>query len=313
MNLKEKSIIICSIVRDAERGLRRNIPVVKEFCKQFGHYKVVVYENDSTDGTKALLQAWMDNDRENVFCQMSDGVSAPTIPSASSVSCNPFFSRKRIAKMAFLRNQYLEFIEQRGWKADYLMVVDLDVAQLYLDGILSSFAPVTTEWDAVTAFGYSTSPKLKRRYHDTYALTEWGDEIHPQTEQKIKSLADKYGSLKPHDEWVRVFSAFGGLAIYRLEAVQRLHYQVLPNDDSRVEVRCEHYSLYKQMAERGFTHFYINPAMFLKYQDLTLKIIVNSTSRMLRNLIGGGKSEEVILIHICDIAVVEPSNNRIAA
>lgn len=288
MNLKEKSIIVCSIVRNAERGLRRNIPVVKELCKRFGDYKVVVYENDSTDGTKELLQVWMDEDKENVFCLMSDGVSAPVIPSASSVSCNPFFSRKRIAKMAFLRNQYLEFVEQQTWKADYLMVVDLDVAQLYFDGILPSFSSDAPEWDAVTAFGYSTSPKLKRRYHDTYALTEWGDEKEPQTEQKIKSLADKYGCLTPHDEWVRVFSAFGGLAIYRFEAIQGLRYQALPNDDNRVEVRCEHYSLYKQMVERGFRRFYVIPAMALKYQDLTLKIIVNRINRILRNLTRGG-------------------------
>lgn len=279
MNLKKKSIVICSIVRDAERGLQRNIPVIKELCKHFGHYKVVVYENDSTDRTKELLQAWMDEDTENVFCQMSDGLSAPTIPSASSVSCNPFFSRKRIAKMVFLRNQYLEFIEQRQLKADYLMVVDLDVAQLYLDGILSSFAPITPEWDAITAFGYSTSPKLKRRYHDTYALTEWGDENNPQTEQKIKLLADKYGILAVHDEWLRVFSAFGGLAIYRFKVIRGLRYQVLTNDDSRVEVRCEHYSLYKQMTEQGFNRFFINPGMVLKYQDLTWRIVINSLRR----------------------------------
>lgn len=289
MNLVEKSIIVCSIVRDAERGLRRNIPVVKELCKRFGGYKVVVYENDSKDSTKELLQAWMNEDKENVFCMMTDGVPTPTIPANSNVSCNPFFSRKRIEKMAMLRNQYLKYVEQQQWVADYLMVVDLDVAQLHLDAILSSFAPDAPEWDAVTAFGYSTSPKLKRRYHDTYALTEWGDEDCPQTEQKIKALADNYGALSPQDDWAKVFAAFGGLAIYRYAALNGLHYQVLPNDDKRVEVRCEHFSLYKQMTERGYSRFYINPSMILKYQDLTLDIIEKSFVRMLRNLIGGGK------------------------
>lgn len=36
MDLINKSIIICSIVRDAEKGLKRNIPVIDRFCNAFG-------------------------------------------------------------------------------------------------------------------------------------------------------------------------------------------------------------------------------------------------------------------------------------
>lgn len=280
-NLRERSIIVCSIVRDAEKGLRRNIPVVKELCRQFASYKVVIYENDSTDGTKALLRAWMEEDEGNVFCMMSDGVFPPVTPSASCVTCNPFFSNRRISKMAFLRNQYLDFVEQHHWEADFLLVVDLDVARLYLAGILSSFSLEAPEWDAVTAFGYSTSPRLRRRYHDTYALTEWGDEDNPQTECKIRYLASKYAHLFGQERWTRVFSAFGGLAVYKFAAIRGLRYQALPNADERVEVRCEHYSLYRQMVARGFDKVYINPAMTLKYQDLTVRIIIDSLQRRL--------------------------------
>ena len=63
---------------------------------------------------------------------MEDYMNEKTIPSDSSVNCNPFFSKKRISKMAFLRNKYMEVIDQLNLNADYLMVVDLDVAQLYL-------------------------------------------------------------------------------------------------------------------------------------------------------------------------------------
>ena len=42
--IDQSSIIICSIVRNAEKGLRRNIPVVQEFCKYFANYRVIVYE-----------------------------------------------------------------------------------------------------------------------------------------------------------------------------------------------------------------------------------------------------------------------------
>ena len=283
LNIKEKSIIISSIVRNAEKGLVRNIPEIKRLCQMFRGYKVFVYENDSTDKTKQLLQEWHDSAPDNVFVSLNDTSAQPTIPSSSEVpGINPFYSYKRIDKMATLRNAYMQFVDDMGWFADYLVVVDLDVARISADNIMSSF--VREDWDAVTAFGYSTSPKLKRRYHDTYALTEFGDEANPQSEEKIVKLAEKYAKLKGEDSWIRVFSAFGGLAIYRFECVRGMRYSVMKNDDPRVQVRCEHYSIYHQMKQRGFDRVYINPAMSLKYQDLTLKIIYNSVKR----LIGGG-------------------------
>ena len=174
--------------------------------------------------------------------------------------------------MAGFRNQYLAYVEEQGWNPDLLMVVDLDVARLDLSCILTSFGN-TPAWDAVTAFGYSLSPRLTWRYHDTYALVEEGMEDVPQTEASIVSAGYRFGKIRPADDWVKVFSAFGGLAVYRYECIRGLRYQCLDNADPRVAVRCEHYSLYRQMRERGYDRVYINPAMRLKYQRLSLKII----------------------------------------
>ena len=274
----DRTIIICSIVRNAEKGLERNIPEIKRLCQMFKGYKVFVYENDSTDMTKKLLKEWHDSDPANVFVSLNDTSAQPTIPSVSDVpSINPFYSQKRIDKMAKLRNAYMQFVDDMGWSADYFVVVDLDVARISADNIMSSF--VREDWDAVTAFGYSTSPKLKRRYHDTYALTELGDEENPQTEEKIIKNSKKYANLNNDNHWVRVFSAFGGLAIYRFESIKGVRYEALKNNDPRVQVKCEHYSIYYQMKRRGFDRVYINPAMSLKYQELSLKIMYNSLKR----------------------------------
>ena len=282
--LNESKIIICSIVRDAEKGLRANIPVVRELCKICKDYRVVVFENDSKDDTKEMLQAWTMEDSGRIHTVCSDTDGSKTIPSAKDVNTNRFFCRRRIGKMARLRNQYLEYVERHGWSGDYLIVVDLDVAQLNLNGILSSFAS-EVEWDAVTAFGYSTSPRLKRRYHDTYALTKWGEQNIPQTESMIVRYADELGVLKTSDRWMRVYSAFGGLAIYRFDAIRGLRYSVLDNDNPMVEVRSEHVAIYKGMVERGYNRFYINPAMVLKYQVVTPKIVWNVIARMLQKVV----------------------------
>lgn len=279
-------IVVCGIVRDAERGLRKNIPVIDDVLSRFADYRVIMIENDSKDETKGVLQKWMAEDRDRVIALMEDTDASSTIPMARSVDgVNPFFSHKRIDKMAHLRNKYMDAMEKMlsaedSFEPDYLMVVDMDVAQLYADAIMTSFES-DREWDAVCAFGYSTSPKLRRRYHDTYALTLWEKREEPQTEQKIKEYADRLGRLRPTDEWIRVASGFGGLAIYRYDAIKGIRYAepALKNKDSRVEVKCEHFSIYKQMIERGFDRFYLNPAMQLKYQNLTLRIVWESLKR----------------------------------
>jgi len=278
LDLSKYNIIVCSIVRDAGNGLRANIPVLRELLAYFGDYRVVVYENDSKDRTKELLKDLQATDQEHVLVYMENKAAQKTIPMASSVNCNPFYSTTRISKMVALRNKYMEVVDQLDFNPDYLMVVDLDVAQLFLEPILNTFN-YGKEWDAVAANGYSLGPNLRRRYHDTYALTEYGDEGHPQTEKKIMYLAKKYGKLQKADEWIRVYSAFGGLANYRYEAIKGLRYQLLENGDDRVEVKCEHFSIYKQMAERGSDKVFINPNMKLKYQSLSMKIVIGHLRR----------------------------------
>lgn len=276
--LSESTLVICGIVRNAERGLRRNVPIIKSLCERAKDYHVVVYENDSKDKTKILLESWHLMDMDRIHISINDMGSPVSIPDRRKILSNPFFSKERINRMAELRNYYMDYIYKQNWIADYLIVVDLDVAQLNLESILNSFES-NVEWDAVVANGYSTSPGLCRRYHDTYALCMFGDQHNPQTEEKIKLLAEKLGKLKASDDWIRVASGFGGLAIYRYEAVKGLRYVALPNQDNKVEVKCEHFSIYTQMQERGFNRFYINPAMTLQYQKLTLQIIWNSLKR----------------------------------
>ena len=276
--LSEAILVVCGIVRNAERGLKRNIPIIKTLCGMAKDYHVVVYENDSKDNTKSLLESWYLMDTDRIHISMNDMGSSASIPNRKKTLSNPFFCKERINRMAELRNYYMDYINKRNWMADYLIVVDLDVAQLHLEGILNSFES-KVEWDAVIANGYSTSPKLCRRYHDTYALCMLDDQNNPQTEEKIKLLAERLGKLNTSDDWIRVASGFGGLAIYRYEAVKGLRYIVLPNQDNKVEVKCEHFSIYTQMQRRGFNRFYINPAMTLQYQKLTLQIIWSSLKR----------------------------------
>ena len=277
INVSQNTIIICGILRNAEKKLYKNIPVINQFCNHFKDFRIVIYENDSTDNTKVVLTQWHNQNPEKIHVILENTIEKESVLSDKALRKDPFVKAQ---KLVGCRNRYLDYIEKQGWEANYLMVIDLDVAHIDADAILTSFNS-DVQWDAVAAFGYSMSPRFKRRYHDTFALTEYGDENNPQTREKVIGLADKYGKLKPSDAWVRVFAAFCGIAIYKFDALKGFRYVAYPNDDPDVKCRCEHFSAGKYMSEKGYDKFYINPAMVLKYQDLTWKIILNTLKRKL--------------------------------
>ena len=116
--ISESVLIICSIVRNAEQGLQKNIPVIVALCRQCKDYRVIVYENDSKDKTKLLLTEWAKLDPDRIHVLLNETDSSKTIPMQQSVMCNPFFSHKRIDKMAALRNKYMEYIDSQK-RSDY--------------------------------------------------------------------------------------------------------------------------------------------------------------------------------------------------
>ena len=127
------TLIICSIVRDCEEFLKKNILVIDGLCDLVKDYHVVIYENNSADNTRAVLVKWA-SQRKNIHLILEDtGTLQNTIPGKKEVSANPYFSAKRILKMVNLRNQYLEYIERNNLNADNVVFADLDVVNIDLN------------------------------------------------------------------------------------------------------------------------------------------------------------------------------------
>ena len=269
--LSESAIIVCGITRNCGKNLEKNIRTINQLCDFAKNYHVVIYENDSVDNTKQILTNWA-NERKNIHVSLNT-FNKITIPEKCS-SVNPFFSVHRIERMASYRNSYLEYIEKENLEGDYIIMVDLDVNKIYIDGVLNSFA-VCYDWDAITANGISRSfsSKLRKRYYDTYALIECGQENIPQTEKSITDAKRQWSFLKPGMPLIRVVSAFGGLSIYKREAIRNCRYGVLLNDNERIESRTEHLFFYHQMKANGYDKIYINPAMYVSYHSMSMVIM----------------------------------------
>jgi len=277
--IRDKRVIFCGMVRDCGNAVKKNISTIESIAALFYDYRIVVIENNSQDNTKDVLNSWQkSNNKVTAICNDFDESKYKELTLTEGYFLDNSF--KRISKYVDYRNLYMEYIDKMDFAADYVILVDLDVARIDVKGIITSFGS-PFEWDAITANGYSLSPKLRRRFHDTYALCEFGKQDSPQLATQITEYRETFKGLKKGKPFVRVFSAYGGLVIFKRDAIRNLRYKIMYNNYDHVEVRCEHFSIFHQMFERGFDKVYINPNMEIYYQKVDFKLIIKKIKAVL--------------------------------
>jgi len=257
--MAQQEAVICGTVRDCAGGLRRNIPVINRLANSFDPATIIIVENDSVDETKDLLRNWSESQDGVQLISTDTGIK--TIQQKSD-GVNPWFSEHRISLMAKYRNQYLEHINSSALTPGYVVVVDLDVVRISLDGIAYGFG-LDAQWDGLCANG------MKRGesgwiYYDTYAYQAYGDNG-AQDSRELLANQQSLARMAAGDEPVRVNSAFGGLAVYSYEAVKNCRYACLSNNDPVITAHSEHIAFHRQMAQQGFDKIYINPAQIVVY------------------------------------------------
>lgn len=269
---KGKSIIIYGMVRDCGKSVQTNIPSIEKIGDYFADYRVFVFENNSKDNTKAVLEKWQNNN-PRVTTIRNDFDESKYKQIKHQEKYYKYFQLSKLQKFFDYRNMCMDYLDEIEFDSDYSMLVDLDIVRIDTKGVITSFGS-DIEWDAVTANGYSFSPTLKRRFHDTFALCEYGLETQKQTLQMVRDYREIFSFLKKNMPFIRVYSSYGGIAIYKSKAIKGLRYTPVFNEYGGVQVRCEHFSLFKAMAERGYNKVFINPNMEVFYQKVTLGLII---------------------------------------
>jgi hypothetical protein len=212
----------------------------------------MVIESDSDDDTVAVLEGLM---RERPgFAFRSLGRLAQRHP-------------KRTDRIARCRNAGLEWLEAlraSGAAVSHFVMADLD-------GVADGITPEAIascwqrdDWDACTA-------NQAGRYYDLWTLRHpaWcpGDCWHevdfltehgvPRDRAKMAAVYERMVTIAPTHEWIEVDSAFGGLAIYRAEAIAGLRYEGLAPDGREVS---DHVALHAALRTRG-GRIFINPQL----------------------------------------------------
>ncbi|MCP4191246.1 MAG: hypothetical protein GY768_11535 [Planctomycetaceae bacterium] len=241
--MKSRRVVIAGLARDLEEILPLTIRRIEALGHLFSEYRVIVYENDSTDRSLELLQAWARSNPRVTIC--SEIRNDPVNLAERCLS--------RATRMAYYRSQCQRQIADYHSNFDNVVLVDMDLIGGWShDGVANTFGH--SNWDFVGAFGIIFRRQLLApnciTHYDAWAYRT--DEAYtPMSTKEVNSILFRRG-----DPLQAITSCFGGLGIYRMPAYLAGCY-----DGTDVE----HVTFHRKMRDRGYQRTYLNPSQITIY------------------------------------------------
>jgi len=248
-----RNVIVCGCTRNSEPYLEANLLALYKVRPCFDQFRILVYENDSTDRTRAVLARFRAMHADFYFMQ-ENGVDR--------------LLKSRTERIAHGRNRLIRYVSAHRDVFDYMIMVDLDVAVPFLAVQLGRIFEMQQDWDVLTANCFG-------RYYDIWALrigkNNWDPQLHGkiwaqsidsdcwQQPQAIKTVANAQRVIPPGSPLIPVDSAFGGLAIYKVGVLQGCSY-------SRSSQTCEHVAFHEQLRRKNGARIFICPALQVQCQ-----------------------------------------------
>jgi hypothetical protein len=266
--IKNDSIIIAGLARNSSNVIEKQIKVAQKLGRFFKEYKIVIFENDSEDGTREIIKKLSKED-ENIHLINCDPYSHDCKLNESILYDMGCFSRYRIDKMATFRNKYMDYIEEHFSDYQYLLVQDFDIeGVLNIPDILNVLNSSedelgndklpSEEWSALAFNGRSPLPSSLgsiTMMYDAMAYCRTKEDL-IQSKNKNDGILDLsfkvLDGLRINftDKPLKVYSAFNGACLYKLKDVVDKRYQL--------GWSCEHNSLHSQLIDEG-KNIFIHP------------------------------------------------------
>jgi hypothetical protein len=224
------NVVICGVVKNSAKHLRLNIELAIELGKRCDNYKIVIYENNSTDGTKSILGSYqtrpefhiLSEDIDSAIIKKKSNIWAYTKVTGSDHPC-------RIEQISNARNKLVNELQKEIYDDyTYVVMIDFDSRKFDVEGVMDSLRLVKENRKRVI---YANSPS----YYDYYALRSahsdynlFGPELmgeyfwQTMTAQPLRLEPSPTAPLLP------VYSAFNGIGVYAMEVFISHFYDALP-------------------------------------------------------------------------------------
>lgn len=256
-----KKVAIAFLARDCEKTLPVFLKKIEQLRTYFKDSGVFVVENGSKDRTRNNLRAYAKS-HPKVKLDLFDD------PNLDKLS--------RIEKMVILRNQCLDLVRESKYVPDYYIIIDGDL-DYNVASVVRSLENAPDDWTALFADGryfLKIGPiRIPVLYYDLFAylpeppISEVGDcmtqvemlELRPFTQRALKK-----------NRYLPCRSAFGGVGIYRYDAVKDLRYVAEENKrSSEFDHLCEHIPFNREVLKYGT--LYVCRDMKVNYEPIGFK------------------------------------------
>lgn len=258
-NAKNKKVVFGLLARDIALNFEFMKERVQVLAKHFKEYKILIFENDSIDGSRELFTKWEQEDKNVILMQCCTfgacncKLSIETLTKLARAS-------KRIDMLRFFREHLLQRVQKEYSHYDYYIVIDFDLpGAFYLDGFFTSFEK--DDWDMLFARGITTIPMFNQYYiYDSFAFIAENQSFDYVDNNKNEFFAMNkiLNKIPIGGNRIKCRSGFNGIAIYKIQSIVKCSYY-----SHNVKFKCEHIDLHHDMYKKGFDKIYFNPNMIL--------------------------------------------------
>ena len=273
--MESSSCVLIGAARSIADKLPRTLATMKQIAALWSKSAIVIAENGSTDGTKAVLESFRrtDPDRHRILTLDAEANAIPA----------------RTMRLALVRNKLLEYVHTHYSTYEYILMIDLDgILDDFEVGSIQKALQTPGPWDALFA---NTAGK----YYDIWALRSkelnvmfdcWDFVRHMQIQVRVPAEFAKEIAVKQYQNKIAkdrtlipVESAFGGLGLYRLAKTVGCVYKGQTDTCSCTDLikniipgscfpyTCEHISFHKDMINKHGAKLFILPSLLVKSQD----------------------------------------------
>ena len=233
--MKKYNVIFGGTIRNVEKYIEKGLFNIDQCGKKFNDYAVILYENDSKDKTRSILQK---HKKENYHYIFEDNVKEPL----------------RTKRLANGRNKVLEKMHEinKDKYYDYFIILDMDDVNqsgAFIYSIETCFD--YENWDVLTG-------NQSGIYYDLWALRKKDDmdydcwekvKSHPfNIYARFKYVISKYKNY-PQQGLLEVDSAFGGAGIYKIQSIPS-HCRYVGTHPNGHE-KCEHVEFNECIKKNG--------------------------------------------------------------
>ena len=253
--LHNSKIAVVGLARNCESSLRNNLARAAMLTGGAVDYRLLIVENDSTDGTKDVAKE---------YCEIIGDKGHAITRDLGRKSRPAEFAGPRTVELAEYRSECQEWVRRNFDEADYVIVIDWDAMGGWIhNGAMTGLSYLATEQDAYGVASVSlTQHPMKTYNQQTQEVSDTLNWLHYDCwALRLNSYWDDYSSGQGgwKHSWlppvgsppVRVMSAFGGFAIYKAEQFLKGSYS---GED------CEHVCFHRSIQETGGGGLYLNPS-----------------------------------------------------